>query len=70
MILGCTFTTFLDVFIEDSGIIDMQAQMLFQIWRKWNEYIGWILRYDLIVVCMNVTNKFLSNAMNVGGIID
>ncbi|MGI0034084.1 MAG: hypothetical protein ACRD97_12565 [Nitrososphaeraceae archaeon] len=35
-----------------------------------NEYIGWILRYGLIVVCMNVTNKFLSNAMNVRGRID
>jgi len=31
MILGWTFTTFLDVFTENSGIIDIQAQMLFQI---------------------------------------
>ena len=49
----------------------MQAQMLFQNMRKEEyEYIDWILRYDLIVVCMNVTNKFPFNGMNVRGIID
>gem|GEM_PF-3748945 len=34
------------------------------------EYIGWILRYGLIVVCMNVTNKFPFNRMNLRGRID
>jgi hypothetical protein len=69
MILGWTFTTFLDVFIVKTPVLLISNHKCYSKYEE-NEYIGWILRYGLIVVCMNVTNKILSNAMNVRGIID